>query len=214
MNRRNAETYKMLTRVTDFATNNVTLFAKSSASVEVQTSLKTVMGELAILSSARIAAESTLRAARNERDVARDAMKAMLAKADRTARALHSHKFRSPTRPTDHALIDGGRAFAAEIEPLKEAFIAYGFTPENVTAAVKPLEVAVLAYASARAKRSAAIREYKQKMDVAMECLRRFEVLVANTLADNSAAMTEWSMARTVSRFTPRKRAAAEPEAA
>jgi len=58
MNRRNAETYKMLTRVTDSVTNNAELFAKSSASVEVQTSLKTVMGKLAILSSARIAAEA------------------------------------------------------------------------------------------------------------------------------------------------------------
>ena len=58
MNRRNAETYKMLTRVTDSVTNNAELFAKSSASVEVQTSLKTVMGKLAILSSARIATEA------------------------------------------------------------------------------------------------------------------------------------------------------------
>src|SRR5215471_4887886 len=101
MIRRNVENYKMLTRVADFATKNVGLFAGSSAGVEVQTSLKTVMTELARLSSARIAAESTLRSARKDRDIARDAMKNLLAKADQTARALHSQQFRSPIRPTD-----------------------------------------------------------------------------------------------------------------
>jgi len=218
MIRRNVENYKMLTRVADFASTNVGLFAGSTAAVEVQTSLKTVMGELARLSSARIAAESTLRSARNERDIARGVMKELLAKADQTARALHCQQFRSPGKPTDHALIDGGRAFESEIEPVKAQFVAYGFTPGDVTAAVKPLEIAVLAYAAARAKRSAAIREFNLKMEAAIECLRRLDALVVNTLADNSAAMAEWTMARSVSRATPRKRNVApvtsEPKAA
>jgi hypothetical protein len=214
MNRKNAETYKMLTRAADFATTNVGLFAKSSAGVEVQKSLKTAMEELTAASSSRVAAESALRSARNQRDTARDHMKGLLAKADQTARALHSHAFRSPARISDRSLIDAGVAFAAEIEAEKPQFIAYGFSPEDVTNAVKPLEAAVLAYSAARAKRSAAIREFDEKLDTAMECTRRFEAIVVNTFDPNGAAMAQWTNVRTVSKVPPRKRAEAAPKAA
>ena len=172
------------------------------------------MEELAVLSSARIAAESTLRSTRNERDIAHDAMKRLLAQADLAARALHIDKFRAPKKLTDQALINGGRAFVAQIEPQREQFTAYGFSPDDVAAAVKPLELAVLAYAAAKTKRSAAIRVFHEKLDVARECLRRFEAIVANTLVHNPAAMTEWTMARTISKVPARKRAVDPPKAA
>jgi hypothetical protein len=213
MNRKNTETYKMLTRVADFATTNVGLFAKSSAGVDVQKSLKTAMEELTTAASSRVAAESALRSARNERDVAREHMKGLLARADQTARALHSHAFRSPARVSDRSLIDAGRAFAAEIEAVKDQFIAYGFSPDNVTAAVKALESAVFAYSAARSKRSAAIREFDEKLNAAMECTRRLEAIVVNTFDQNSAVMAQWLNVRTVSKI-PRKKAEEPPKAA
>ena len=214
MNRRNSETYKMLTRVADFASNNVGLFAKSSAGVEVQQSLKTAMEQLTAASSSRVAAESALRSARNARETSRDHMKGLLAKADQTARALHSHTFRSPARTSDRALIDAGHAFAAEIETVKDQFIAYGFSPDDVTNAVKSLEVAVLAHSTARAKRSGAILEFNEKLDAAMECTRRFEAIVANTLEEGSAVMAQWANLRSVSKVPLRKRAEEPPKAA
>jgi len=214
MNRKNAETYKMLTRIADFASNNVGLFAKSSAGMEVQQSLKTALEQLTAASSSRVAAESALRSARNARETSRDHMKGLLAKADQTARALHSHTFRSPARTSDRALIDAGHAFAAEIETVKDQFIAYGFSPDDVTSAVKLLDVAVLAYSTARAKRSAAILEFNEKLDAAMECTRRFEAIVANTLQEGSAVMAQWANLRSVSKVPLRKRAEEPPKAA
>jgi hypothetical protein len=96
MNRHNVENYKMLTRVAAFAANNVGLFPKSSAGSDVQKSLAAAVRELAELSSARISADTALRSSRNERTIARDALKGLLAQADLTARALDSDKFRSP----------------------------------------------------------------------------------------------------------------------
>ena len=214
MKRKNAETYKMLTRVADFATTNVGLFAKSPAGVEVQTSLQTALEELTAASSSRVAAESALRSARNQRDIAREHMKGLLARADQTARALHSQAFRSPVRISDRSLIDAGRAFAAEIAAVKDQFIAYGFSPEEVTNAVKPLEVAVLALSAARAKRSAAIREFDEKLNAAMDCTRRFDAIVGNTFDENSAVMAQWTNVRTVSKIPPRKKAEEPPKAA
>lgn len=205
MNRHNVENYKMLTKVADFAANNVGLFRKSSAGLEVQKSLETEVQELAELSSARISAESALRSGRNDRANAQDALKELFARADLTARALGSYRFRSPRKPSDHALIASGRAFAADIEPLKKEFAGYGFSPDAVAAAVKALERAVRGYAAAKSRRTAAIREFEEKLAVAMGDMRRFEAIVTNTLAGNPAAIAEWTVARSIHRVGVRK---------
>jgi hypothetical protein len=213
MNRYSTENYKMLTRVANFAANNAALFNKSAVSAEIQASLNTVIGELAGLSSARISAENTLRTARNERYTARNILRGLLTQAEMTARALNNDKFRSPRRATDQDLIESARASAAEIESLKKEFSVYAPLTEDVTPAVQALERAVLAYGSARAGRSAAIQEFGEKLEVAMGHLRRLEAVAAITLAGNTKAMAEWTLARTVNR-TPRRRIVEEPKAA
>jgi hypothetical protein len=214
MNRYNTQHYKMLTRVTDFATTNAGLFNTSTVGAEIQSSLKAVVGDLATLSSARISAESTLRSARIERHAARVVLKGLLSQAELTARALNNDKFRLPRRVSDIDLIDAGRASAAQIASLKKEFSASGAPAEEVTPAVQALERAVLDFGTAKAKRSAAIQGFSEKMDVAMGYLRRLEALVAITLAGNTAAMTEWTAARSITWVTPRKRAVDPPKAA
>jgi hypothetical protein len=107
-------------------------------------------------------------------------------------------------RPT---LITSGRAFAADIEPVKKDFLGYGISPEDVAVAVGALERAIRDYSAAKAKRAAAIREFEEKLEVAMGYMRRFEALVENILAKNSSVMAEWRVARTIGRVPVRKRA-------
>ena len=214
MNRYSTQHYKMLTRVTDFATSNAGLFNKSTVGGEIQTSLKSVLGELAGLSSARISAESTLRSARSDRHTARNVLKGLLSQAELTARALNNDKFHSMRRGSDIDLIESGRASAAQIESLKREFNASGQSTEEVTPAVQALERAVLAYGTAKAKRSAAIQAFGERMEIAMGHLRRLEALVAITLAGNTSAMAEWTAARSIGRTPTRRKATAEPEAA
>jgi hypothetical protein len=212
MKRQNAENYKMLTRVADFAANHVGLFPKTSAESEVRSSLETVVGELAELASTRISAETAVRSSWTARKAARVALKGLLMQANSTARALGVDKFRLPHKPTDHGLIDVGRAFMADIEPLKKDFIKHGLSPDEVTAAVDALDRAILDYTGWKAKRSAAIREFDEKLETAMGYMRRFEALVANTQADNPAVNAEWTVARTIPRVAVRKRQAKPPE--
>lgn len=206
MNRHSVENYKMLTRVADFAANNVGLFPKSSPGLEIQMALASTVSELGELSSARISAETALRSGRKDRAITRDALKGLLAQANRTARALNSEAFRSANKPTDHALITSGRAFAADIEPMKKDFLVYGLSPEDVAVAVRALERAIRECSAGKAKRAAAIREFDEKLEVAMGYMRRFEALVENFLANNSAVMAEWTVARSINRITVRKR--------
>jgi hypothetical protein len=204
----------MITRVTDFATNNAGLFNNSTVGAEIQASLKAVLGDLAALSSARISAEGALRSARIERHTARNVLKGLLTQAQLTARALNNDKFRLPRGKSDISLIESGRASAAQIASLKKEFSASGPPAEEVIPAVQALDRAVLAFGTAKAKRSAAIQAFSEKMDVAMGYLRRLEALVAITLDGNTAAMTEWTAARSISRVTSRKRAVDPPKAA
>jgi hypothetical protein len=211
MNRYSTQNYKMLTRVTDFANKNAGLFNRSTVGAEIQTSLKAVVEEMAVLSSARISAEGLLRSARIEQEQARSLLRGRLMEGALTARALNNDKFRLARRVSDIELIEAGRAAAIQIASMKKEFSTSGESTEDVTPAVQALERAVLDYGTAKAKRTAAIQAFSEKMDVAMGLLRRLEALVAITLAGNTQAMTEWSAARTVGRITARKRVVEEP---
>jgi len=214
MNRHNVENYKMLTRVAAFADNNVGLFPKSSPAVEIRKSLAAVVQELGELSTARSSADSALRSSRNAKTADRDTLKGLLAQADLTARAIGSDKFRTPRNRSDHSLVVSGRAFATDIEPLKKEFIGYGLSPEQVTAAATALEHSALVNSAGKAKRSAAIRAFEEKMDAAMGYVRQLDALVVNTFADGSAPKAEWTMARTVGKVPARKRVVDPPKAA
>jgi hypothetical protein len=214
MNRQNVENYKMLTRVADFAATNVGLFPKSSPGLEIQMALASAVRELAELSSARISAEAALRSGRKDRTITRDALKGLLAQVNRTARALDSESFRSAGKPTDHALITSGRAFAADIEPMRKDFIVYGISPEDVAVAVRALERAIRDYSDRKAKRAAAIREFDAKLEVAMGYMRRFEALVENILSNNTSVMAQWTVARTINRVAVRRRTVDQTKAA
>ena len=214
MNRHTVENYKMLTRVAAFAEKNVGAFPKSSPAAEIQKSLAAAVRELADLSSARISAETAVRSGRNARKADRDTLISLMAQADLTARALESDRFRTPRNRSDHALVVSGRAFATDIEPLKKEFIGYGLSPEKVTAATTALERSLLDYSAGKARRSAAIQEFEEKLEAAMGTMRRFEALIANTLGDNHGVMTEWGAARTVGKVVVRKRVVEPPKAA
>ena len=212
MKKHNVENYKMLIRVADFATKNVGLLPKSSPGLEIQKALAKSIRELDELSSVRISAESAMRSGRKDRGIARDALRSLLGHASRTARAVNSEALRPADKmTTDHALITAGRAFEADIEPIRKEFLVYGISPEDVADAVQVLESAIRDHSAAKAKRSASIQKFDEKLEAAMALMRRFEALVENILANNTSVMTEWKAARTIGRVTTRKRAADMP---
>jgi hypothetical protein len=75
------------------------------------------------------------------------------------------------------------------------------------------LERAIRDYTTAKAKRSAAIREFDEKLEVAIGYMRRFEALVENILSPNPAAMAQWTVARSINPVATRTRIAKTPDA-
>ena len=216
MNRKNTQDYQMLTRVVDFVTNNVSLFPKTTAVPEILAALTTAVTTLADQATSRVAAETEIRTNRRSRFVARETLRTRIEQAEQTGRALKSDQFRLPSRRTDQAWINTGRAFAEAAEPLKKEFTQHGlpqFT-EVMNAAVESLQDAILGHARGKAMYSRAVCGFDEAMKDAMDCLRSMDALVANTLGDNPAAMASWSVARTVTRTPARKRAEKPPDPA
>jgi hypothetical protein len=155
-----------------------------------------------------------MRVGRNVRAAARDALKRQLALSEQVARALNSDKFRMPPKRGDQALIVAGKAFAVDAESLKKDFIKHGLPPDDMAAAVEALERAILDYTMGITQRASAIREFGKTMEEAMVYVKRLDVLVATTLADNPTVLASWTVVRSVSRPASRKPKPAPPDPA
>lgn len=211
MKRTDMQDYQMLTKVVDFAANNVGLFPKTSAAPEIVAALGSAVRQLSDQARSQVSSQAALRVSRNARAAARDALRRRLALSDQVARALNSDKFRAPLKRGDQALIDSGHALTADAESLKKDFIKHGLPLEETAAAVEALERAILDYTAGKAMRASAIREFGKTMGEAMSYVKRLDVLVATTLLDNPTAVASWTVARSVNRSAGRKPAVTPP---
>jgi chorismate mutase len=215
MKKSQIQNYEMLTRVVEFTTTNVSLFPKTSAAAEILEGLQSTVRRLSEQASAQMASEGALQASRTARAAARDALTRRLVLTEQVARALHSDNFPVPIRRRDHDLISSGHAFVENGAPLSKEFTKHALPLNELTAAVDALERANLDYSSGRARRAAAIQEFRSTTTEAMGYLQRLEAIVEMTLADNPTAIVAWTVARTVARVAVRKREAkpADPAA-
>jgi len=78
--------------------------------------------------------------------------------------------------------------------------------------AVEALERAILDCTAGKIQRASAIREFGKTMVEAMAYVKRLDVLVDTTLADNPAALASWAVVRAVNRSGGRKAAATPPD--
>jgi ATP phosphoribosyltransferase regulatory subunit HisZ len=153
MNRKANETFEMVTRTGDFAITSVGLFPKTSAATEIaaalQAGVKTLKEEARNIASAEMA----LRSCGSVRSTARENLNIMLGHVSTIGEALNSTRFSLPAKRRDRTLIDTGRAFAVEAEPLAKEFAKHGIRIEAITATVQALEEAIRSGAKARAAR-------------------------------------------------------------
>jgi hypothetical protein len=205
MNRKYTQDYQMLTKVVDFTTNNVGLFPKTSAASEILAALDSAVTRLSNQARTQVSSESAMRVSRSARTAARNTLKKRLVLSDQIARVLNCDQFRAPQKHGDRALIDSGRAFVVDMESLKKDFTRHGLAPEEMTSAVDSLERAILDYASGMAMRASAIEQFGATIAEAMVHLKRLDVLVAMTLAENPATMAGWTVARSTNRVAVRK---------
>src|SRR5262249_43527550 len=151
MNRRNIETHQMLTRVAEFASDNIGLFPKNSAAGEIVGALQSGVGGLSQKGSARVSAETAMRASKKFRAASREKLLGYLRRADQIARALQNDQLQLPQKRTEQALIASGRAFVEDVGSLSQDFAKHGVSPKDVSEAVDALEGTIRDYSNAKA---------------------------------------------------------------
>jgi hypothetical protein len=214
MNKKNVETYKMLTRTVDLITANVGWFPKSTVAASILKTLANGVARLTTAAAGFKSGEASMREASKNRASARTALRDLIGRASLVSRALHSETVRPPTKGSEHELMSIGRGFGDSTEELKKDFIGHGFPSDEVLGAVEALESAIRNHESAKTARSAALTEWNDALAEALDALIALDALAANVLVDNPVALASYEAARTI--FHPRGRApkAKEPSPA
>jgi hypothetical protein len=197
MNRKANETFEMVTRTGDFAITSVGLFPKTSAATEIAAALEAGVKTLKEEARNIASAEMTLRSCGSVRSTARENLNIMLGHVSTIGEALNSTRFSLPARRSDRMLIDTGRAFAVEAEPLAKEFAKHGIRIEAITATVHALEDAIRSGANARAARKAAHEKWTTALEEALMDAKRLDVLVETTITD-TGPLAAYAAARTV----------------
>ena len=213
MNRRQIHMYQMLARVADFGATHAELFPKTTIAGELLAAIGSAVTKLSGHSSSQVSGNGAIRNSSGSRTAARKALKKRLEQIDQTARAMQIDKFWMPRKRAVQAIIDSGRAFARDAEPLRKQFIDHGLPEtfiDDLNRAVHDLERAMLDQSVSRGSRASAIAGFNDTLNEALTLLQRFEALVSNTMPDNPEIMAAWNIARRVGRPPVSKRAEAE----
>ena len=208
MNRKNTQTYQMLTHVVDFGTRNVSLFPEDTGAKKLVETLATGVEALSQQAGVWTASKTALRNGRTAKDASRASLKNYLERAAQLSRALHNDKLQLPASPTDQNLIDSGNGFILEAESMKKEFVEHGLSATfaaDLEAAVRTFEKSIQDVRDATGRRSGSLRKWNETLGETLDALGRFDILVSNALENDHAALTSYAIARAVRRVGGRK---------
>jgi hypothetical protein len=214
MNRKNTQTYQMLTHVVDFGNRNVSLFPEDTGAKKILETLTTGVETLSQQAGVWMAAKTALRNGRTAKDASRESLKNYLTRAAQLSRALHSDKLQLPASPTDQNLIDSGNGFLLEAESMKKEFVEHGLSATfaaDLEAAVRTFEKSIQDVRDATGRRSASLRKWNETLGETLDALGRFDILVSNALEKDHAALTSYAIARAIRRVGVRKAEGTSP---
>jgi hypothetical protein len=206
-----------LERVFDWGRNRLHLFPEGSAAKDLIASLGEAVRKLNGHASQQVSGSGAVKTSGVGRQEARRELTFQLNAIAQTARVLKLDQFYMPRTRTDAAIIAAGLSFVQQAEPVQQDFLKQGLPKDFIAAlnrAVADLQQSALKQTSSKGERSKSIAAFKETLEGAMEDLKRFDVLVKNTLGDNPGVMAEWKIARHVARPPSAKAAAAPPAAA
>jgi hypothetical protein len=198
MNKREIETYNMLTRVEDFGNRNVSLFPKNSAAAEILKTLGSGVEKLSEAAATHTSAETAMREAHDARATARTNARNLISRASLVSRASDNSKVRLPKKVSEHALIVIGRGIEKDAAALKKDFVRHALSLDEVIATTNALEIAVLDYSKARTARSAARTEWNEALAEAMHALIGLDAIAANTFANDPVALASYEGVRSI----------------
>jgi hypothetical protein len=205
--------YEMFVRVREFGEKYGHLFPASSVGGQAFAALAAATAELGTHAASKMftAYEGTTAKA-----ATRAALKEQLEAIYRTARAVAAttpgfdDRLHVPNRRADSAVLTVGRVYLREIEPLKDTFVAHGL-PESFVADLKEtverFERAIRGREAGKNEQTAAQAGVDSAIAAGLAALRTLDVVVANQLRKDPAALAVWTRDRRLSPL--RKRGAA-----
>jgi molecular chaperone GrpE (heat shock protein) len=208
--------YEMLVRVRNFGQTFGHLFPQSSLAGQM---FATVADAVKQLEQHNVARMSTAPAGKNTRATARTTLRNRLEAIARTAREITEStpglqdKFALPEGKNDQELLTAGRLFVRDVEPFKAQFIALALPPTfvtDLTQVVDNFERALRDRDAGKSENTAAKASIEAALASGLAAVRKLDVIVANTLQDDSVTTAVWERERRV-RYRNRMKAAVTP---
>ncbi len=198
MTRMEMRRYAMLARVRDFGQAHRDLFPDSSVGGQAFATVAAAVTELSEHAVTKLSsAREGVRAMKDARHRLIDRLEAIA----RTARAIAADRpgfddsFRLPRQYSNEALVTIARVFIQDAEATKDQFIAHGLADTFVAELQKLLgtfEQAARDREAGRSTRIAAHAGIEKALLAGLTAVRKLDVIVANQLQHDSAALAVW----------------------
>jgi hypothetical protein len=204
MTKRQYRQYEMLVRVRNFGDTHKEQFAEGSEGAKSFASITAAVAQIDAFTNDKLTAR---RESTKEKLAAKRSLAARIGAIARSARVLAKTvpgadaKFPLPPRRSDVAVLQTGRLFLEEVEPVKDAFIGCGLRPtfvEDLRQAVARLEQAISRRSEAKAAAAVAQKGVRSAIKKAVDTVMSLDVLIANTLGHDEHVMNAWKRLRHV----------------
>ena len=204
MTKRQSRQYEMLVRVRNFGDAHTAQFPDGS---EGRTAFAAVTAAVAQIDAFMAARLTARRLSQQEKRAARLALAARIGAIARSAQVMAKTvpgadaKFPRPTRKSDVAVLQSGRLFLQESEPVKDAFIRCGLPAtfvEDLQQAVARFEQAINGRNAGKTGAVVSQKGIRSAITKAVDTVQSLDVLVANVLGHDENVMNAWKRDRHV----------------
>ncbi len=204
MTKRQYRQYEMLVRVRNFGDAHKEQFPEGSEGSKAFAAVTAGVAQIDAFTTAKLTAR---RLSKKEKLAAKLALAARIGAIARSARVMAKTvagadaKFPLPTRQSDVAVLQTGRLFLKEVEPVKDAFIRCGLPAtfvEELGQAVATLEQAIEGRSAGKTNAVVAQKGIRSTIKKAVDAVLSLDVLIANTLGHDEHIMNAWKSERHV----------------
>lgn len=216
-------TLEMFRRVRNFGTTHEGAFPADSLARELFDNIGNIVKDLERLAAEQSSGRAAVRQHTAGKAAARAALLKILTIISRTARVMAltmpalEGKFQLPSRMNDQALLDTARAFLADAQPFKAAFLRFE-VPEHIfqdletqTAA---FQAALVGQYEAGESSLTAATSFDEGIERGTNYLRQLDAVVRNKLRNDPVGLAAWERARRLERARHRSNNDAPPEPA
>ena len=216
MTKRQRSQYRMFVRVRDFGNTHKAQFPGGS---EGSTAFAAVTAAVADIDAFNRQKQTGRRDSKREKLAAKQWLVKRLGTIARSARVLGrtvpgaDAKFPPLTRKDDVSLLQSGRLFLQEAEPVKDTFIRCGLPTtfvDDLQQAVARFEQAMAGHSAGRIGAIVSGKGISATIKQGIQTVRSLDVLVANVLDDDQVVMNTWKRQRHVD-MTGKSASAGEP---